>query len=98
MRVPYIVTHLLDNESKTATLGFLIFGVAAVGLFVPLPGGHDHVIAANDFLLCTFIASTLIGGKLVSEHILEAIAMKLGKPMPAAEPAAPAAAAPPAAA
>ena len=89
MRLPYIVTHVVDNESKTATLGFQIFYASTAGLFIPLPGAAAaaHTIDANTWLICVAIASALIGGKLVAESVLEAIALKLGKPAGAAAPA-----------
>ncbi len=73
MRLPRIVTHVLDSESKTATLGYMVFITATAGLF------EAHVISADTWLLCVAISSTLIGGKLVGETVL---AMKLGKDAP----------------
>lgn len=70
MRLPRILTHIFDSESKTATLGFMVFLVATTGLFI------GRVINADTWLLCVVIASTLIGGKLVGETILAA---KLGR-------------------
>lgn len=73
MRLPRIVTHVLDSESKTATLGYMVFLTATAGLF------SAHIISADTWLMCVAISSTLIGGKLVGETVL---AMKLGKDMP----------------
>lgn len=73
MRLPRIVTHVLDSESKTASLGYMVFLTATTGLF------HSHIINADTWLMCVAISSTLIGGKLVGETIL---AMKLGKDAP----------------
>lgn len=73
MRLPRIITHVLDSESKTATLGYMVFLTATTGLF------YNHVISADTWLMCVAISSTLIGGKLVGETVL---AMKLGKPAP----------------
>lgn len=70
MRWPRIITHVFDSASKTATLGYMVFVVATTGLFV------EHIISADNWLICTVISSTLIGGKLVGETILAA---KLGK-------------------
>jgi len=67
-RWPRIVTHILDSESKTATLGYMVFVVATTGLF------HKHIIDADTWLICVAISSTLIGGKLVGETVL---AMKM---------------------
>lgn len=75
MRVPRILSHVFDSESKTATLGYMVFLTATTGLF------YGHVISADTWLLCVVIASSLIGGKLVGETILAA---KLGK-LPAKE-------------
>lgn len=71
MRLPRIVTHVLDSESKTATLGYMVFITATTGLF------YAHVIDADKWILCVAISSTLIGGKLVGETVL---AMKIGRP------------------
>lgn len=69
MRLPRIVTHVLDSESKTATLGYMVFLTATAGLPV-------HLITADTWLLCVAVSSTLIGGKLVGETVL---AIKAGK-------------------
>lgn len=73
-RWPRIVTHVLDSESKTATLGYMVFVVATAGLF------KARLIDADSWLICVAISSTLIGGKLVGETVL---AMKTGKNAPA---------------
>ena len=78
MRLPRIVTHVLDSESKTATLGYMVFLTATTGLF------YGHIISADTWLICVAISSTLIGGKLMGETVL---AMKLGKnPPPEVKP------------
>lgn len=69
-RWPRIVTHVVDSESKTATLGYMVFIVATAGLF------KARLIDADSWLICVAISSTLIGGKLVGETVL---AMKTGK-------------------
>ncbi len=68
--VPRILLHVFDSESKTATLGYMVFVVATTGLF------RGRIIDADTWLICVAIASTLIGGKLVGETVL---AIKLGK-------------------
>lgn len=73
MRLPRLVTHVLDSESKTATLGYMVFVVATAGLF------KARLIDADTWLICVAISSTLIGGKLVGETVL---AMKSGNPAP----------------
>jgi hypothetical protein len=83
--VPRAVSHLLDNESKTETLGFSIFYIGAARAL------KDPVSGANEFLWCVVFASILVGGKLVAKSILEAMEMKLGGGKPAAPAAAPAA-------
>jgi hypothetical protein len=70
MRVPRILSHVFDSESKTATLGYMIFITASTGLF------KGRVIDADTWLICVTISSALIGGKLVGETVL---AMKTGK-------------------
>ena len=72
-RWPRIVTHVVDSESKTATLGYMVFLTATAGLF------KAHLISADTWLICVAISSTLIGGKLVGETVL---AMKMGKTPP----------------
>lgn len=64
MRIPRIILHVFDSESKTATLGYMVFLTATTGLF------HGHVIDADTWLLCVSISSALIGGKLVGETML----------------------------
>ena len=71
MRLPRILTHVFDSESKTATLGYMVFLTATTGLF------YGHIISADTWLICVAISSTLIGGKLVGETVL---AMKMGRP------------------
>lgn len=73
---PRILLHVFDSESKTATLGYMIFVVATTGLF------KGRVIDSDTWLICVVMASTLIGGKLVGETILAA---KLGKLAPKEE-------------
>lgn len=79
-RWPRIVTHILDHESTTVTLGYMVFLAATGGLF------HKRIIDADTWLWCVFISSLLVGGKLVSNSVLEAISMKINKtPPPKAE-------------
>ena len=73
MRLPRIVTHVLDSESKTATLGYMVFVTASVGLFC------GRVVDADTWLLCVTVSSALIGGKLVGETVLS---MRTTKPVP----------------
>ena len=87
MRLPRILTHVFDSESKTATLGFMIFVTSTAGLFVLHDAAGVRVISADTWLICVAISSALIGGKLVGETVL---ATKLGR-LP--EPPAPKAAA-----
>lgn len=72
MRLPRIVTHVLDHESTTVTLGFMVFLAATGGMF------YKRIIDADTWLWCVFISSLLVGGKLVSNSLLEAIQMKSG--------------------
>lgn len=83
MRPPRILSHIFDSESKTATLGYMVFLTATTGLF------YGHIISADTWLICVAIASTLIGGKLVGETVL---AVKLGKLDKPADPEPPKAA------
>lgn len=75
---PRILGHVLDNESKTETLGFLIFFAGTVQLFRnPLDER-----AGMHFFWCVVFSSVLVGGKLVAKSVLEIVEMKLsgGKP------------------
>lgn len=72
-RWPRILSHVFDSESKTATLGYMVFVTATTGLF------HKRIIDADTWLICVAISSTLIGGKLVGETVL---AMKKGVQIP----------------
>ena len=99
MRYPRILSHVFDSDSKTATLGYMVFGVASYGAFIAREPSGQHVLNADTWLICTAISTTLIGGKLVAESVLEAIQLKLnGAPKPAAPVPAVPAAQPPAAA
>jgi hypothetical protein len=85
MRLPRIVSHVVDNESKTETLGFVIF---YLGFYAALKLSYG----AEFFLWCVVFSSVLVGGKLVTKSILEAMQMRLtgGKPTAPKEPGAPA--------
>lgn len=68
LRMPRIVSHVLDNESKSETLGFAVFVVASVK-----PG-----VTADQWLWCTVVSSILVGGKMVAKSLLEAMELKAG--------------------
>ena len=90
-RWPRLVSHVIDSDSKTETLGFLIFFAATYGAFFVAEigdGGRKiHVLDADKWLWSMFISSTLIGGKMVSKAILDGLATKMnGGKVPAAEP------------
>ena len=92
MRLPRIVTHIFDSESKTATLGYMIYVTASAGLFIPAPAAPSgHIISADAWLICTAISAALIGGKLVGETVLAAKLGKLSKEALDAPPTPPAA-------
>lgn len=80
MRIPRILTHVLDHESTTVTLGFMVFLAATGGMF------YKRIIDADTWLWCVFIASLLVGGKLVSNSLLEALQIKTGAKAPPAAP------------
>lgn len=73
MRVPRILSHVFDHPSTTVTLGYMVFLAATGGLF------YKRIIDADTWLWCTCISSILVGGKLVSKSMLEAIQMKITK-------------------
>lgn len=75
MRVPRLLLHVFDNESTTVTLGFWVFIVASLAAFVV---AADRRLTPETWLWCVVLASILVGGKLVSKSILEAIEIKLG--------------------
>lgn len=77
MRPPRILTHIFDSESTTVTFGFMLFLVASIGCFI-IHEGAAHALNADTWLWCVVLASILIGGKLVTKSILEAIELKLG--------------------
>ena len=87
-RWPRLLTHVFDNESTTISLGYLVFFAGVWGaLFSREPGvnGHPgaHSIPSDDLLWYVIFASILVGGKLVSNHLLEALQVKLGGGKPA---------------
>lgn len=88
--VPRAISHVVDNESKTETLGFSIF---YGGWYAALRLGYG----AEFLLWCIVFASILVGGKLIATSMLEAMQMRLSggkpaaaEPVKAPEPAAPA--------
>lgn len=95
MRVPRLLVHIFDSESKTVSFGWWLFIVASCGAFL-IREGQAHALNADTWLWCVVLASILVGGKLVSESILGAVEMKLsgGKPKEV-KPDAPSPAAPP---
>lgn len=72
--IPRLILHVLDSESKTATLGFMIYGAATYGCFIAREPGLNGlmvpIIDSDKWLLCMAISSTLIGGKLIGETVL----------------------------
>lgn len=68
MRLPRIVTHVLDNESKTVTFGYMLFASANYGAFIAKNAVTGaHVLGADEFLFLSGFASILVGGKLAAE-------------------------------
>lgn len=76
-RWPRIVTHILDSESTTVTFGFMLFIVASVGAFI-IHEGLNHALTSDTWLWCVVLSSILIGGKLVTKSLLEAMELKMG--------------------
>lgn len=72
-RWPRLVTHVLDSESTTVTLGYWVFIIASLAAFVV------KLLTPDSWLWCVVLASILVGGKLVTKSILEAMSLKLGK-------------------
>lgn len=92
-RWPRIVTHVLDNESTTVTLGFWVFIVASLAAFL-IHEGNAHALNSDSWLWCVVLASILVGGKLVTKSLLEAMEMRMGGKPDLSEPEPPAPAAP----
>lgn len=68
MRLPRIITHVLDNESKTVTFGYMLYAGACYGAFIAKgPAGVGHVLSADEWLFATAFSSVLVGGKLAAE-------------------------------
>lgn len=72
MRIPRLFTHVFDSESTTVTLGYWVFIVASLAAFIA------KLLTPDSWLWCVVLASILVGGKLVSKSILEAMEVKLG--------------------
>ena len=73
MRFPRILSHIFDSESKTVSFGWWVFIVASCGAFLLKDGAPAKAILDPDtWLWCVVISSTLIGGKLVGETVLQA--------------------------
>jgi hypothetical protein len=68
MRVPRIISHVFDNESKSVTFGYMLYASANYGAFVAKTGAEGkHVLGADEFLFLAGFASILVGGKLAAE-------------------------------
>lgn len=68
MRVPRILSHIFDNESKSVTFGYMLYASANYGAFVAKGvDGKGHVLGADEFLFLAGFASILVGGKLAAE-------------------------------
>ena len=67
MRVPRILSHVFDNESKTVTFGYMLYASANYGAFLAKKAEGGHVLGADEFLFLAGFASILVGGKLAAE-------------------------------
>lgn len=67
MRVPRILSHVFDNESKTVTFGYMLYASANYGAFFAKKLDGGHVLGADEFLFLAGFASILVGGKLAAE-------------------------------
>lgn len=88
-RWPRLVSHVVDSDSKTETLGFLVFFAATYGaFFVKETDGTRvvHVVTSDQWMWSNVISSILIGGRMVTRSLLEAMQLKTTGKMPAAEP------------
>ena len=66
MRLPTIVTHILDSESKTVTFGWVLsLSAHAFFSFRPELFKVEHWVAAQG------VAAGLVAGKMVKEGYLE---------------------------
>lgn len=67
-RWPRIFVHLLDNESKSVTFGYMLYAGACYGAFVAKGvNGVGHVLGADEWLFATAFSSVLVAGKLAAE-------------------------------
>jgi hypothetical protein len=65
-----MVSHVFDNESKSATFGYLLYGGASYGAFIAKgPNGVGHVLGADEWLFAAAFASVLVAGKLAAETL-----------------------------
>lgn len=74
MRVPRLVSHVFDEESKSVTFGWVLGIVATLLYMMHMPGFDVNVWQTN-----VFVSAALVGGKMVKETILEG---KNGKSSP----------------
>ena len=79
MRLPKIVTHIFDSESKSVTFGFML-SLTATALFVAFSDKFNADRWSNSQL----VASFLIGGKLMKEAFLDGKEAKKDDATPAA--------------
>lgn len=72
MRLPRLLSHIVDSESKSVTFGWTLkITATALYLFVPSFG-------ADRWERMVIIAALLVGGKLVKETILDGVSAKGG--------------------
>lgn len=82
MRLPRLITHILDSDSKAVTFGWVLSLAAhAFFSFRPELFKVEHWVAAQG------VAAGLVAGKMVKEGMLEHAEIKQGGPD--AVPAAP---------
>ncbi len=87
VRLPRLITHVIDSDSKTETMGFLVFFSSHYGAFVAYDigeaGRRVHVLSSSEWMWGMVIASILVGGKMVTRSLLEAMQVKMGGGRPA---------------
>ena len=68
MRLPRLLTHVFDSESKSVTFGWVLFLTATALYVARMPG-----FTVDVWQYALLISTLLVGGKVVKETILEGL-------------------------
>lgn len=67
MKLPSLLHHIFNANSRKVGFGWWVFIVATYGAFFARLSDSKPVLQASDWLLCVSIAAGLIGGGTVAD-------------------------------